>query len=95
MATAVWDGKGAILCSGGKAANGKVSTDVFLLQLSASRAVWRTLTEWPASAFSGEGFCTLALALALALAPALALALALALTLTLIPSPSPNPYPSP
>ena len=33
-----------------------MSTDIFLLQLSASRAVWRTLTEWPSSVFSGEGF---------------------------------------
>ena len=52
----------------------QVSTDVFLLQLSASRAVWRTLTEWPASVFSGEGVCILTpipntLALALALIP--------------------------
>ena len=60
QAICVWEGKQALLCSGGRDGRGKVTNDVFLLQLSESTAggtaQWRTLSEWPASVFAGEGF---------------------------------------
>ena len=59
MATAVWDGRGSVLCSGGKGADGKINNDIFILQLTSGPGAsgqWRTLAEWPASVFHGEGF---------------------------------------
>ena len=34
MVTAVWDGRGSVLCSGGKGADGKINNDIFILQLT-------------------------------------------------------------
>jgi len=58
-ASAVWEGKHAILVSGGADAEGKVNNDVWLLTLGApgsGKATWRVLAEWPSSIFSGEGY---------------------------------------
>eukprot|EP00962_Isochrysis_galbana_P028188 scaffold8881_cov95-Isochrysis_galbana.AAC.1 len=55
-ATAVWEGRNAILLSGGVDAAGNVLTDVWLLEMAVdSPCVWRALVEWPSSIFDGEG----------------------------------------
>ena len=62
-ATAVWEGRHVVLCSGGVDAKGQLNNDIWMLSLGntrlasgAGRATWRVLSEWPSSIFSGDGF---------------------------------------
>lgn len=60
-ALCIYGGKFSAVISGGLGADGMPLADIFLLTLGASMAdgavaTYRTLAEWPASIFSGEGF---------------------------------------
>ena len=55
MATAVWDGRGAILCSGGKAANGKVHAHTLPRERRGCNSVWQRLQPYVAEAATLRG----------------------------------------
>ena len=58
-AAEVWEGRRAVIVSGGVDGSGAANCDLFMLSLGAAsqpKGFWRVLAEWPASILSGESF---------------------------------------